>query len=412
MMEVLCAPAGLSAWEHPRQGIRDMAGAGFSQALLDMALPFPVKEVCRKGHEHAWLERRWQAAQNLGAQFRKADLQVPVSYAPHFGYAASDWPELPVYRSFVERSLRLAGEAGCGQLVVRPWLGDLPRQELWAQNRAFYLSLLDAARACGVEILLENQARSIHGHLVRGLLSEAGEAVSLVDALNEAAGEKRFGFCLHMGASGPCGMNVQDLVRALAGRLQAVLLCDSDGTGERQLLPFTGASRLACETDWLNVIRSLREIAFDGSLILSMPDTAAAFPLLLRPQLLRLSRSVMEYIRWQIDMEKTLARYPRRVLFGAGRMCRNYMSCYGEKYPPLFTCDNNPSMWGKEVCGLAVRNPEELRSLPEDCAILICNMYYREIEAQLREMGLRNPVAYFNDECLPHFFAGKLPEGV
>ena len=50
--------------------------------------------------------------------------------------------------------------------------------------------------------------------------------------------------------------------------------------------------------------------------------------------------------------------------------------------------------------------------VPEDCAILICNMYYREIEAQLREMGLRNPVAYFNDECLPHFFAGKLPEGV
>ena len=106
MMEVLCAPAGLSAWEHPRQGIRDMAGAGFSQALLDLALPFPVKEVCRKWHERAWMERRWQAAQNLGAQFRKADLQVPVGYAPHFGYAASDWPELPVYRSFAERSIR------------------------------------------------------------------------------------------------------------------------------------------------------------------------------------------------------------------------------------------------------------------------------------------------------------------
>ena len=159
------------------------------------------------------------------------------------------------------------------------------------------------------------------------------------------------------------------------------------------------------------MIRGLRAIAFDGWLVLGMRDTAAAFPPLLRPQLLALARSVAEYILWQVEMEKALARYPRRVLFGAGNMCRNYMRCYGEQYPPLFTCDNNPALWGKEVGGLAVKNPEELRRLPEDCAIFICNIYYREIEAQLREMGLKNPVAYFNDECLPHFYAGRLPEG-
>ena len=411
-MEILCAPAGVSTWEHPGQGIRDIAGAGFSRALFDMAWPFPVKKFCRKVADEAWSMRRWQVVRSFLEQFRKAGVQLPVGYAPHFGYASSDWPELSIYRAFVEQSIRLAGEAGCRQLVVRPWLGNLPRQELWVQNRAFYLSLLDLARTCGVVILLENQARSIHGHFVRGILSEAQEAVSLVDALNEAAGETRFGFCLNMGASGPCGMNVQDLVQALAGRLRAVILCDSDGREERQLLPFTGAARLVCETDWLNAIRSLRAIAFDGALILSMRDTAAAFPPLLRPQILALAHSVAEYILWQVEMEKALMRYPKRVLFGAGNMCRNYMSCYGEKYPPLFTCDNNPAMWGKEVCGLAVRNPEELRRLPEDCAIFICNIYYREIEAQLREMGLKNPVAYFNDECLPHFFAGKLPEGV
>ena len=411
MMEVLCAPAGLAAWEHPRQGVGDIAGAGFSQALFDMALPFPVKELCRKGHDCAWLERRWQAARELGRQFRQAEVRLPLGYAPHFGYAAADWPEVSVYRSLIERSIRLGQEAGCRYLVVRLWLAQLPRQELWARNRAFYLSLANLARKYGVVILLENQARSVHGHLVRGVLSEAEEAVSLVDELNEAAGETRFGFCLNMGASGPCGMNVQELVQTLDGRLQAVIICDSDSGEERQLLPFTGAGRLVCETDWLSVIRGLRAIAFDGWLVLGMRDTAAAFPPLLRPQLLALARSVAEYILWQVEMEKALARYPRRVLFGAGNMCRNYMRCYGEQYPPLFTCDNNPALWGKEVGGLAVKNPEELRRLPEDCAIFICNIYYREIEAQLREMGLKNPVAYFNDECLPHFYAGRLPEG-
>ena len=107
-------------------------------------------------------------------------------------------------------------------------------------------------------------------------------------------------------------------------------------------------------------------------------------------------------------MEREMAKYPQRVLFGAGRMCRNYLLNYGEKYPPLFTCDNNPATWGTEVDGLPVKSPEELRKLPEDCAIFICNVYYREIETQLRDMGLPNPVAYFNDECPPKVVLEKI----
>ena len=109
-----------------------------------------------------------------------------------------------------------------------------------------------------MQILLENQARSINGHLVRGILSEPSEAVHWVDALNAEAGSRRFGFCLNMGNSGPCGLNVYDLVLALESRLQVIIICDSDATGDRQLLPFTGAGKGACETDWLSVIRSLR----------------------------------------------------------------------------------------------------------------------------------------------------------
>ena len=48
-----------------------------------------------------------------------------------------------------------------------------------------------------------------------------------------------------------------------------------------------------------------------------------------------------------------------------------------------------------------VKDPEELRGLPKDCAIFICNIYYEEIAEQLRGMGLENPVEYFNDEYLP-----------
>ena len=409
-MEILCAPAGLSKWEFPGQGVQDIARSAFRQAMLDMALLFPLKERQRKAGNSAWRAERYRAMADFAHQFAKCGVQLPLAYALHWGEAEADWPELTVYQEGIAECIKLAGESGCRQIVIRPWQGTTDKEVLWQINKELYLTAAEQAEVFGLRILLENQSRSINGHLVRGILSEAAEAVQWVDELNAAAGSGRFGFCLNMGNSGPCGLNVYDLVLALGKRLQAVIICDSDATGDRQLLPFTGAGKGACETDWLNVIRSLREIGFDGLLVLNMRDTAAAFPPLLRPQLMKLAEEVVRYILWQIDMEKTLAKYEQRVLFGAGNMCRNYMSCYGEKYPPLFTCDNNSKVWGQEVCGLTVHNPKDLRDLPSDCAIFICNIYYREIEAQLQEMGLKNPIEFFNDECLSTMYAGKLPE--
>lgn len=84
-------------------------------------------------------------------------------------------------------------------------------------------------------------------------------------------------------------------------------------------------------------------------------------------------------------------------------MCKNYMTAYGETYPPLFTCDNNEKLWGSQVCGLEVKSPEALKDLPEESGIFICNIYYREIEQQLREMGIEN-IEFFNDEYMPSFY--------
>ena len=88
-------------------------------------------------------------------------------------------------------------------------------------------------------------------------------------------------------------------------------------------------------------------------------------------------------------------------------MCRNYMKCYGDEYPPLFTCDNNERLWGTYFCGLEVKSPETLKMIPENCGVLICNIYYREIEKQLKDMGIRH-VEFFNDEYMPTFHFDRL----
>lgn len=57
--------------------------------------------------------------------------------------------------------------------------------------------------------------------------------------------------------------------------------------------------------------------------------------------------------------------------------------------------------------GLKVKPPEALKSISEDCCVVICNIFYREIERQLHEMGITN-IGYFNDEYMPSFYFDRL----
>ncbi len=256
--------------------------------------------------------------------------------------------------------------------------------------------------------LLRNQCKEVNGHFVRGENADARELAKKVDALNKETDVERYGVCVDVGALNLCGQNSYEYIKTLGGRVKAVIIRENDGLHDDALLPFTCVVNGRSQMDWLGVIRGFREISFDGMLIMDFSDTAKAFSPLLHPQLMELAKSVGEFIKWQIEIETVLEKYPSVVLFGAGNMCRNYMKCYGEKYKPLFTCDNDSSKWGKEFCGLEVKSPEALRGLSKDTVIMICNTHYFEIEQQLQEMGIENKITFFNDEYMPTFYFDRI----
>ena len=149
--------------------------------------------------------------------------------------------------------------------------------------------------------------------------------------------------------------------------------------------------------DWSGALTGLRYMGFDGLMTMEIGDTVTAYGVLLRPELMKLAIKVGEYLVWQINMENALKKYKNIVLFGAGNMCQSFMCAYGDKYPPLYTCDNNKALWGTEIAGLKVEPPEKLLTLPEKTGVVICNLYYRDIEYQLKEMGIEN-IEFFSDE--------------
>lgn len=411
-MDILCTTSGIVDLERHKKGIGNLKEAGFKNILADLSICCPPKEWEQPGMEPKNIPGKpkelHKQLEPLLETCRKEDIRISAAYAPYL-YRNTKQPDTAgLLGRLAAESTKVCGQAGCRYLIVRPLSAGVEHGEEWSVNRQYYLRLAKHAKEQDVMLLLENRYRDINGHLVRGICSEADEAAAWVDRLNGECGEERFGFCMDVGICSICRQDVQAFAVAMGSRIKAVILRDCDGVQEASMLPFTGVGRGSSVTDWLGTVRGLREICFDGLLIMDFSATAGAFSGLLRLQLLRFAKATAEYLRWQIGMKSVMKKYDSRVLFGAGNMCRNYMKCYGEEFPPLFTCDNNKERWGRQFEGLEIKPPEALRELPADCAVFICNIYYGEIKRQLREMGIPNPIEYFNDEYMPSYYQDRL----
>lgn len=419
-MNILCTSSEFVRLKSSQKGIAQIKEGGFEEILLDISMSCSAEELEYFGKERKDCKSRktnkisehpeelCNCLKLLLEECKKQSVHISVAYAPYLNWDTKreDLGELLI--RMTKESIRVCGQAGCQYLIVRPLFAGIEHYDEWEVNRKYYLDFADIAEENNVTILLENECRDINGHLVRGICSDPEEASVWIDRLNEEVGEERFGFCMDVGACNLCGQDMQDFAVSLGNRIKAVILRDCDGHNETSMLPFTSVSHGQPKTDWLGLIRGLREICYDGALIMDFSSTTAAFSQLLRPQLLQFAKATADFFKWQIGMKKVLKKYDKRVLFGAGNMCRNYMKCYGEEFPPLFTCDNNKNRWGEQFAGLEIKSPDALKELDVACAIFICNIYYKEIEEQLRKMGLCNPIEYFNDEYMPSYYFDRL----
>lgn len=301
----------------------------------------------------------------------------------------------------VAEHIEQSAQHGAKYVVIPPVICDVETKTEIEREKSFYVSLAPVAKACGVKILISNCFKYYNGHLIQGTFSDPLTLLQFTDELNNSVSENIFGVCADTGVCNICRQNPHEFVTALGDKLSAVVFRTNDGLTDSSLVPFMGVGLSGDVFEWQEMIRGLRNIAFCGPVIMDYRSQACRISHLIRGQVDVLAKKIADYFVWQIELEKVIGSHSQRVLFGAGNMCRNYMKCYGEKYPPRFTCDNNSSLWGTSFEGLEVKNPEELKNIPEDCAILICNVYYREIEQQLRNMGIKNPIEYFNDEYLP-----------
>lgn len=400
-MRISFSTTGIFDWDCPLKYIKYISDVGFDDVMLDLS------SFCSRYVLEAYgTDKIEYDVATAGEQFDRllkacADHAIcpGVMRTPHLGWNTKRTDLNGLLLRMGKDSLKRCEEIGCRNLIIQPLFSGIEKSDGWKENYPFYLELGREAKIRGIQILMENQCGSINGHLVRGVCADVVLASDWIDQLNSELGGEIFGYCLDTCAGKLCGQNMGEMVAALGPRLKAVLLRDCDGIHEAGRLPFTGHSEEGDSLEWISLITGLRKIEFDGILIMDARDTLRGFSHLLRPQIYPVIKSVCDFFQWQITMETRLKKYPSRVLFGAGAMCRHYMDYYGKKYPPSFICDNNAGLWGKNVCGLEIKAPENLKTLPENCVVVICNVFYKEISEQLYRMGIRH-VETFNDEYL------------
>lgn len=386
-MNAIFSPHGIISDLHPRQGIMDFKKAGINEVVLDFASFYRNLNSTADMILQNNITMKY-ASYILGDMQRKYMLEKGVS---------------PIN---VPDAMKYAAECGCQYFLLEPVELSLSNKS-YVINKEYYLSYAEMAERLGLTVLIGNSSICLNGKYMRGFGSDGYELSRFVEELNKCCGSDVFKIYVDVGNLNLCGQDMQSFICELGSLVKLVYLQDNDGKNAVSMLPFTAVSHGTSTTNWLSLIRGLRNIDYLGDIVLDIHDTLAAFSPLLKPAVVNLAVETGKFIIWQINMENAMKKYKKIILFGAGNMCRNYMRCYADNYPPMFTCDNNSKMWGKEFCGLEVKNPAILSEMSscgklDDVGVFVCNVYYREIEEQLRNMNVPN-IEFFNDEYLPKY---------
>ena len=243
----------------------------------------------------------------------------------------------------------------------------------------------------GIRVCLENGYYRDKGGLFRNGLTSEEEFTFILDELNQSMEKPVFFAALNLGHGKLMGSNLPEMILSLGKRLKLVHINDNNGTADMHELPYTFTNgKEVRPTDWHRIVRNLAKIHFHGAMILDVAGYFTSMPLELQKIAAELVMGIADEWEKQITFEERLKQSGKQlILFGAGDMFRGYMKYWGKQYPPAFVVDNNMAIWGESRLGIKIYSPRRLLDIPnQERNVLICNMYYKEIMAQIGALGI------------------------
>jgi sugar phosphate isomerase/epimerase len=173
----------------------------------------------------------------------------------------------------------------------------------WEKTLDFLDFLAPMAREMGITICIENLYNGIGGHMMEGPCCDARKAVERIDRMNDKYGAEVLGFCFDTGHANLVGLDFEDFLTTLGGRLKVLHIHDNDGISDLHQIPFTFTKTRenTSSTDWDGFIRGLRAINFDGVLSFETAPVLTAFPDELKEEALGMIAGIGRYFGGKLD---------------------------------------------------------------------------------------------------------------
>lgn len=295
----------------PKDGFELLKETGFS--CVDFSLNgYLVNRDLYQGTKNGFFDQSIQELERFFTPHKKgaqaAGITIHQMHMPYPVYVPTGSQQLNDYlcQEVAPKSLQLCAFFGCSYIVIHGfklarYLGS--EEAEWEQTRRLLEHLAPMAKELGITMCVENLYDGIGGHLVEGPCCNATKAVERIDRMNERYGAEVLGFCFDTGHANIVGIDFEQFLSTLGGRLKVLHVHDNDGISDLHQIPFTFTKTREnkTSTDWEGFIRGLQKIHFDGVLSFETAPVLDSFPEEMKPEVLGFINRIGQYFAGQIE---------------------------------------------------------------------------------------------------------------
>jgi len=236
------------------------------------------------------------AARENGVEFAQMHAPFP-SWVDGNGKASKN-----VFAAIV-KSIEMCEFCECPRMIVHPgFVGNarspLSKEREHEANIKLYTELMPYLKKHKVIGCLENMFRydSEKKKIYAGICSDMHETITIIDELNEIAGERLFGFCLDTGHLNLIGVDQYEYIMTLGNRLETLHIHDNHGVDDEHIAPYMG------NIIWDRFCKGLHDSGYEGNLSFETFGALNLYPDELRESALRLLGDIAELFKrkvWQ-----------------------------------------------------------------------------------------------------------------
>ena len=265
-----------------------------------------------QGYEENFYKRSMDDLKTVFSRFKDAldrnGLVVNQTHAPFptykFGEGQEDYNAYMV--EAIHKCIELTAFLGGKYVIVHPAHAPCTvlADEQKKVNMEFYPQFIETAKQFGVKICLENMWGRRGGAgtcIFDSACADPREACEYIDELNAIAGEEIFAFCFDVGHANLCGKHMQNTIRTLGHRLQALHIHDTNKIDDIHTMPYSfcvpGGAPV---TDWQGVLEGLGDIGYQGFINFESQIAFRQFPEPTHPALCGLFAAIGRYFSDEI----------------------------------------------------------------------------------------------------------------